>query len=130
MPIPEWRGFAFLTPLGTTEEGRVLVEPKFAESDDKEPDDTPDAAVEAKLPAVLAGTIAHPGDVDYYRIDVSTGQEVVFQEGGAQLGSEFRPLSRSSHLTAASSPPAIPTCATSRTSSTKRARIMSGWPTR
>ena len=84
--------FRLLTPLGTTPEGRILIEPKFTEAVDKEPNDTPDAAVEAKLPAVLGGTISRPGDVDYYKIDVHAGEEIVFQDGAAKLGSELRPL--------------------------------------
>jgi len=50
-------GFRLQTPLGTTPEGRILVEPYWGESPDKEPNDTVDTAVETFLPAVLSGQI-------------------------------------------------------------------------
>src|SRR5215831_7218085 len=68
--------FRLLTPLGTSPEGRFLVEPYYGEATDREPNDTPDAAVETYLPAVLAGVVSRPGDVDYYRIRVETGQQI------------------------------------------------------
>ena len=58
--------FRLLTPLGTSPEGRFLIEPYYGEAPDQEPaNDTPDGAFETFLPAILTGTIGKPGDVDY-----------------------------------------------------------------
>src|SRR6476620_1098533 len=54
--------FRLLTPLGTSPEGRFLVEPYYGESGDREPNDTIDTAVETYLPSILTGTISKPGD--------------------------------------------------------------------
>src|ERR1041385_3599426 len=44
--------FRLLTPLGTSPEGRFLIEPYYGESADREPaNDTPDGAFETFLPA-------------------------------------------------------------------------------
>jgi hypothetical protein len=84
--------FRLLTPLGTSPEGRFLVEPYYGESGDREPNETPETAVETFLPAVLAGTVGRPGDVDYFKITVTAGDQLVFDNGGAQLGSSLQPL--------------------------------------
>lgn len=84
--------FRLQTPLGTSPEGRFLIEPYYGESNDKEPNDTPDTAVETFLPAILTGTISRPGDVDYYKIHVNAGQQLVFQNGAAQIGSSLQPV--------------------------------------
>ena len=44
--------FRLLTPLGTSPEGRFLVEPYYGEATDREPNDTPENAFETILPAV------------------------------------------------------------------------------
>src|SRR5947208_8467217 len=84
--------FRIQTPLGTSPEGRFLIEPYYGESNDKEPNDTPETAVETFLPAILTGTISKPGDVDYYKIHVAAGQQLVFQNGAAQIGSSLQPV--------------------------------------
>jgi hypothetical protein len=84
--------FRLLTPLGTSPEGRFLVEPYYGEATDREPNDTPDTAVETFLPAVLAGVISRPGDVDYYKIQVKAGQEISFLNGAMQIGSSLQPV--------------------------------------
>src|SRR4030088_1946584 len=53
--------FRLLTPLGTSPEGRFLIEPYYGESNDKEPNDTPETAFECYLPTILAGTISKRG---------------------------------------------------------------------
>src|SRR4051794_1897059 len=68
--------FRLLTPLGTSPEGRFLVEPYYGEPTARDPNDPPENAFETILPAVLAGTISRPGDVDYYKIQVAAGQEI------------------------------------------------------
>jgi hypothetical protein len=84
--------FRLLTPLGTSPEGRFVVEPYYGEAPDREPNDTPENAFETILPAVLAGTISRPGDLDYYKIQVTAGQEISFQNGAAMIGSSLQPL--------------------------------------
>jgi len=84
--------FRLLTPLGTSPEGRFLIEPYYGESNDKEPNDTPETAVETYLPAILTGSISKPGDVDYFKIHVNAGQQLVFQNGAALIGSTLQPV--------------------------------------
>ena len=85
-------GFRLLTPLGTSPEGRLLVEPYYGEAPDKEPNDTPEGAFETFLPSILVGDIGKPGDVDLFKIHVKAGEELVFENGGMQLGSTLQPI--------------------------------------
>ena len=85
-------GFRLQTPLGTTSEGRVLIEPYYGESADREPNDTPDQAVETFLPTILTGTISKPGDMDYFKIEVKSGEELVFENGAQMIGSSLQPV--------------------------------------
>jgi hypothetical protein len=85
-------GFRLLTPLGTSPEGRFLIEPYYGESADKEPNDTPETAVETYLPAILTGAISKPGDMDYFKIHVEAGEQLVFQDGAALIGSSLEPV--------------------------------------
>ena len=78
--------FRLQTPLGTSPEGMILVEPYYGEAPDKEPNDTPEGAFETFLPAILAGAISKPGDVDHFKIRVKAGQELVFDNGAILLG--------------------------------------------
>ncbi len=82
--------FRLLTPRGTSPEGRLLIEPYYGESPDKEPNDTPEGAFECFLPTILAGTIQRPGDVDYYKIQVRAGETLSFLNGAAQIGSSLQ----------------------------------------
>lgn len=84
--------FRLHTPLGTSPTGTFLIEPYYGESPDKEPNDTPEGAFETYLPSVLAGTISKPGDLDFYKIKVRAGDELVFDNGGVQLGSALQAL--------------------------------------
>ena len=84
--------FRLLTPLGTSPEGRFLIEPYYGEAPDKEPNDTPDSAFETFLPAILAGTISKPGDVDYFKIQARAGQELSFLNGAMLIGSALQPV--------------------------------------
>lgn len=85
-------GFRLQTPLGTTPEGRILIEPFWGESPDKEPNDNLDNAVETFLPAVLSGDIGKPGDVDYFKVKVKAGEELVFENGAMSTGSTLQPV--------------------------------------
>ena len=84
--------FRLLTPLGTSPEGRFLIEPYYGEAPDREPNDTPEQAFETFLPAILTGAISKPGDVDYYRLQVKAGQEVSFYNGAMLIGSSLQPV--------------------------------------
>ena len=85
-------GFRLQTPLGTTPEGKVLIEPYYGESADREPNNTPEEAVETYLPAILTGTISKPGDVDFFKIQVKAGQQLTFENGGSLIGSALQPV--------------------------------------
>src|SRR5438105_2411269 len=85
-------GFRLITPLGASPEARFLVEPYYGEAPDREPNDTPETAFETYLPAILVGTISKPGDVDYYKIEVKAGDELVFENAAPVLGSALKPV--------------------------------------
>jgi hypothetical protein len=80
------------TPLGTSPAARFTVEPYYGESPDREPNDTPEEAVETYLPTILVGAISKPGDVDYYKIAVKDGEQLVFQNSAPELGSSLEPV--------------------------------------
>jgi hypothetical protein len=84
--------FRLQTPLGTSPTGRFLIEPYYGESADREPNDTPEEAVEVFTPAILVGAISKPGDVDYYKVTVRAGDQLVFENGAAMLGSALQPV--------------------------------------
>src|SRR5580704_4161567 len=84
--------FRLQTPLGTSPEGRFLIEPYYGESADREPNDTPEDAVEVFKPAILVGAISKPGDVDYYKVTVTAGEQLVFENGAAMLGPALQPV--------------------------------------
>src|SRR5579859_2941288 len=80
------------TPLGTSPVARFAVEPYYGESPDREPNNTPEEAFETYLPTILVGTISKPGDVDYYKIKVRDGEQLIFQNSGRELGSSLQPV--------------------------------------
>jgi len=84
--------FRLQTPLGTSPTGRFLIEPYYGESADREPNDTPEEAVEVFTPAILVGAISKPGDVDYYKVTVKAGDQLVFENGAVMLGSALQPV--------------------------------------
>ncbi|MGA2135886.1 MAG: hypothetical protein ABSH50_26650 [Bryobacteraceae bacterium] len=84
--------FRLQTPLGTSPAARFLIEPYYGETTDKEPNDTPEDAVEVVAPAILVGAISKPGDVDYYKITVKAGEQLVFENGAVSLGSALQPV--------------------------------------
>ncbi|MDX2149437.1 MAG: hypothetical protein SFV54_01785 [Bryobacteraceae bacterium] len=85
-------GLRLLTPLGTSPEGRFLIEPYYGESPDREPNDTTEGAFECYLPTILTGTIQRAGDLDHFRIEVKAGEELVFENGAALIGSQLTPV--------------------------------------
>jgi hypothetical protein len=84
--------FRIQTPLGTSPEARILIEPPYRESSDREPNNGPDNAVETDLPSILVGTIGRAGDQDYFKINVKPGEELVFENGSMQIGSKLQPV--------------------------------------
>jgi hypothetical protein len=84
--------FRLLTPLGTSPEGRFLIEPYYGEAPDREPNDSPDTAFETFLPAILAGTISRPGDTDFFKIQVKAGQQLSFLNQAMLIGSSLQPV--------------------------------------
>jgi hypothetical protein len=85
-------GLRLETPLGTSPEARVVVEPYYGESPDREPNDTPEEALETFTPTILVGAISRPGDFDYYKINVKAGEELVFENAAPMLGSALQPV--------------------------------------
>jgi hypothetical protein len=84
--------FRLQTPLGTTPEARILVEPYYGETPDKEPNDNPEDAFETYAPTILVGAIAKPGDIDYYKIHAKAGEQLVFENAAVMLGSTLQPV--------------------------------------
>ncbi len=80
------------TPLGTSPAARIAIEPYYGESPDREPNNTPEDAFDTYLPTILVGTISKPGDLDYYKIKVKDGEQVVFQNPARELGSSLQPV--------------------------------------
>ena len=74
------------TPLGIPASRPFSVE-DAPESAEVEGRDVPEVA----LPAVLAGTIDRPGDVDSWRFAAEAGEEVAFEAVARALGSKMNP---------------------------------------
>ncbi|MBC7925977.1 MAG: hypothetical protein H7039_10010, partial [Bryobacteraceae bacterium] len=77
--------FRVLTPLGTTPEGRFLVE-------NTEPVPMQQQGNAISLPSLLAGTIAKAGDIGMYKIKVAAGEELSFENQAARAGSSLQPV--------------------------------------
>ena len=84
--------FRLQTPLGTSPEGKFLIEPNYSETPDTESNNTAQNATPTDLPAILVGAISYPGDEDYFEITVDQGQELVFEEGARMLDSTLNPV--------------------------------------
>ncbi len=82
--------FRLLTPLGTTPEAKVLIEPYYGEC--PATGKTPENAFECFLPGILTGTINTSGQTDFFKIQVKAGQQLVFQNGAAEIGSALTPV--------------------------------------
>ena len=85
-------GMRLQTPLGTSPMARFAIEPYYGESPDREPNNTPEEAVETYLPTILVGAISKPGDLDYFKITVHDGEQLVFQNSAPELGSNLEPV--------------------------------------
>jgi hypothetical protein len=84
--------FRVQTPLGTTPEGRIAIEPPFEVTEDREPNDSVSSAMPFKPASILAGTIAKAGDIDLYKLTVAAGQELSFENVAALTGSTLQPI--------------------------------------
>jgi hypothetical protein len=84
--------FRLQTPLGTSPEGTLLIEPYVGEAPDKEPNDTLAGAFETYLPAVLTGAISKPGDLDHFKITTRANQTLVFENSSGMIGSSLQPV--------------------------------------
>lgn len=84
--------FRLQTPLGTSPEGTLLIEPYVGEAPDREPNDTLAGAFETYLPAVLTGTISKPGDLDHFKIRARAGQTIVLENSSDKVGSTLQPV--------------------------------------
>ncbi len=84
--------FRLQTPLGTSPEGALLIEPYVGEAPDKEPNDTLAGAFETYLPAVLTGAISKPGDLDLFKITARAGQIIVVENSSDKVGSTLQPI--------------------------------------
>jgi hypothetical protein len=85
-------GLRVVTPLGTTPVSTFLVEPYYGEAPDNEPNDSLDNAFETFLPAILAGTISKPGDLDTFKIKAAAGQSLAFENAAGMVGTQLIPV--------------------------------------
>lgn len=81
--------FRLQTSLGTSNMAIFEVD-SLPQIQEVEPNNSPDQSQPADLPATLVGTLSFPGDVDTYRFQGRSGQEVVFQPVAASLGSPLQ----------------------------------------
>jgi hypothetical protein len=77
-------------------------------------------------PAILAGAISRPGDIDYYKIQVKAGEDLSFLNGAMLIGSALQPvvtiLDADLNVVANSVKTAAPNKSCSRSTSPKPAR--------
>ena len=83
---PGEREVRLISPTGVSNPLRLIVE-QYPLLSDSEPNNTPQQAQSAPLPAVLIGRIGDRGDVDCYRFDARKGQHLVFDVIAARSGS-------------------------------------------
>ena len=83
---PGEREVRLISPTGVSNPLRLIVEqyPLLSES---EPNNTPQQAQSAPLPAVLLGKIGDRGDADCYRFEARKGQHLVFDVVSSRSGS-------------------------------------------
>ncbi len=74
------------TALGVTNALPFAVGP-FPEVSETQVNNRLDQAQEVQLPTTVRGDISDPGDVDHFRFEAQTGQELVFEVFASPLGS-------------------------------------------
>jgi hypothetical protein len=86
--------YRLVTKEGTTNTGRISVEPFYGARPEIEPNDTLQEALlqDAYVfpPAIISGTLREPGDIDHLPFEALAGEEVVFHMTAEELGSSLR----------------------------------------
>ncbi len=84
--LPGTHVLSVRSPLGRPPGQSFLItaQPDVAEA---EPNDLPNEAKRATLPATVVGTIDKPGDVDHFRVEAKAGESLVFRAVAKALGS-------------------------------------------
>ncbi len=67
----------FRTPSGMTNAGEIII-PAWADTGEVEPNNAPEQAQKVAYPATIASSIGSSGDVDRFKCEVKSGQELVF----------------------------------------------------
>jgi hypothetical protein len=83
--------FRIITPHGSSTPGKFVVG-TFPELEEHEPNNAAAQAQSVSLPITINGSILSAGDVDQYRFQASSGQEMVLQVDAAGLGSSLDPV--------------------------------------
>src|SRR5215208_2454320 len=83
---PGEREVRLISPAGVSNPLRLIVE-QYPLLSDSEPNNAPQQAQSAPLPAVLIGRIGSKGDADCYRFDARKGQHLVFDCIASRSGS-------------------------------------------
>ncbi|MDA1315238.1 MAG: hypothetical protein O2968_18045 [Acidobacteria bacterium] len=86
--------YRLVTKEGTTNTGKISVEPFYGARPEIEPNDTLQEALlqDAYVfpPAIISGTLRQPGDIDHLPFEALAGEEIVFHMTAAELGSALR----------------------------------------
>ncbi|MGH9843641.1 MAG: PPC domain-containing protein, partial [Blastocatellia bacterium] len=90
---PGFYGYRIVTPLGTTNLGRIIVGilPETRERETMEPAQS-DAAMTVQklsLPATVVGELQRRGDSDSFKFAAKSGQQIVFEVVASALGSKL-----------------------------------------
>ena len=86
--------FRLVTREGTTNTGKISIEPFYGARPEIEPNDTlQDVLLQDAYifpPAIVTGALRTPGDIDYLPFEAPAGEEFVFHISAAELGSKLR----------------------------------------
>lgn len=86
--------FQLITENGSTDMRPLSIEPFYGVRPEMEPNDRIPEAMRQEdyifLPAIVTGSLAEPGDIDYLPFEGVAGEEIVFLVSGPELGSKIR----------------------------------------
>ncbi len=86
--------FRLIAAAGSTQAQRLSIEPDYAMSREMEPNDHVADAIgqleAVEPPAIVAGKVDQPGDVDIVPVAGKAGEELVFHVTAGQVGSKLR----------------------------------------
>ena len=86
--------FRLVTREGTTNTGKISIEPFYGARPEIESNDTLQDVIllDAYIfpPAIVTGALRTPGDIDYLPFEAPAGEEFVFHISAAELGSKLR----------------------------------------